>query len=98
MHRPGTPPSPRQTSSMSESSPHTDAGLHAQATDDALICGPLLNYKRISGKNTDQHWHGSVLVVVPHAFPQTSLEVKGHGPVVTPAGAALSNDLSCPEE
>jgi hypothetical protein len=48
-----------------------DAGPHAQPAQQ-VICGPLLNFKRLS----PDHWHGSVLVVVPHASPQTSLEVK----------------------
>jgi hypothetical protein len=94
MHRPRTPPSP--TSPKTEASQRADAAPHtpaAQPADDALICGPLLNFKRISGQNTDQHWHGSVLIVVPHAFPQTSLEVKGHGRAVAPNGTALSGAL-----
>jgi hypothetical protein len=41
-------------------------GPQVQSTSEGLevICGPLLNYRHMSGENTDKPiWHGSVLVV-----------------------------------
>lgn len=50
----------------SSSSNGVGAGPQVLSTSDGLevICGPLLNYRRMSGENTDNPiWHGSVLVV-----------------------------------
>jgi hypothetical protein len=63
-----------------------------------LICGPLLNFKRIDDDGPNKSWHGSVLVVVPFAFRETVLEVRGHGRVVAADSPALSDALLRPQQ
>ncbi|KAK6366538.1 hypothetical protein LTS17_010624 [Exophiala oligosperma] len=54
-----------------------DAG-HS-GSDIEVICGPLLNYQRMSEQGTDMFWHGSVLVVTKPGEQKPTLELKSLG-------------------
>ncbi|KAF2862793.1 hypothetical protein K470DRAFT_167058 [Piedraia hortae CBS 480.64] len=46
-----------------------------------VLCGPLLNYRRMSGANTESPvWHGSVLLVTTPGQRDTSLHLHCAGP------------------
>jgi hypothetical protein len=63
------PTSSLPTGPSNEVAPSTNGvgnGPQIQSTSEGLevVCGPLLNYRHMSGENTDNPiWHGSVLVV-----------------------------------
>jgi hypothetical protein len=47
-----------------------------------VICGPLINYRRMSGEHTDNPvWHGSVLLVTSPGNKPEQLKVTCQGPV-----------------
>jgi hypothetical protein len=50
-----------------------------------VLCGPLLNYRRMSGANDSLLWHGSVLIVATPGGPQPELVLKclGRGGIGT---------------
>ncbi|KAK8196623.1 hypothetical protein M8818_006788 [Zalaria obscura] len=65
-----------------EGQPGVGEGPQVLSTTDNLevLCGPLLNYRRMSGEHTDNPiWHGSVLVVTTpgQRSPQLRLEAAG---------------------
>ncbi|KAB8556629.1 hypothetical protein FH972_025665 [Carpinus fangiana] len=46
-----------------------------------VLCGPLLNYRRMSGANTSSPtWHGSVLIVTTPGQSNPSLNLRSLGP------------------
>lgn len=45
-----------------------------------IICGPLLNYQRMSNEGSDVCWHGSVLIVTKPGQKQPRLEIHSLGP------------------
>ena len=70
-------------------------GPHGQLVD--VLCGPLLNYRRMSGEHTNKpSWHGSVLIVTsPGAVPR-SLHVRSLGPVNSTGAPGASKSGSFP--
>lgn len=48
----------------------------APSSASGVLCGPLLNYKRMSTAATGSTWHGSVLIVTTpkHSAPQMNLQ------------------------
>jgi phosphodiesterase/alkaline phosphatase D-like protein len=67
------------------------------APEPGVICGPLLNFKHLSGEGANRDWHGSVLLVLPRETPQPTLEVDfvdiiGHSPE-----PSSSEDLRTPD-
>jgi hypothetical protein len=71
--------------------PHHDgaigAGPQVASTSDTMevICGPLINYRRMTGDHT---WHGSVLLVMRPTSPQPQLRIECAGPLDAGHGAA----------
>ncbi|KAK5132641.1 hypothetical protein LTR08_008763 [Meristemomyces frigidus] len=73
-------------------------GPHVQSTTDGLevLCGPLLNYKRMSGEQTDNPvWHGSVLVVTTPGRRPDALRLSCVGPV---RNTGMTNGHSAPRD
>ncbi|KIW10368.1 hypothetical protein PV08_11330 [Exophiala spinifera] len=48
-------------------------------SDIEVICGPLLNYQRMSEDGADVFWHGSVLIVTKPGGQKPTLELKSLG-------------------
>lgn len=44
-----------------------------------IMCGPLLNYQRMSEENSDVFWHGSVLIVAKPGPNTPTLELRSMG-------------------
>lgn len=44
-----------------------------------IICGPLLNYQRMSNEGSDVYWHGSVLIVTKPGQKLPRLELRPAG-------------------
>lgn len=71
------------------------AGPKVQSTPRtiATLCGPLINYRRMSGENTDNPvWHGSILIVTIAGQSQPELLIRivrrpGQGDVLTGAAS-----------
>jgi len=63
-----------------------------------IICGPLINYRRMSNELTDDPiWHGSVLIVVNPGSPQPILRLSCVGAVDGSAQAqTVPSELSFP--
>jgi hypothetical protein len=63
-----------------------------------IICGPLINYRRMSNELTDNPiWHGSVLIVVNPGSPLPTLRLSCVGPVDGSAPAqTVPSELSFP--
>lgn len=60
------------------------AGPQVRSTTDRLeiLCGPLLNYRRMSGEHTERPvWHGSVLIVTTPGQIPDQLRLSCIGPV-----------------
>ncbi|KAF2403524.1 hypothetical protein EJ06DRAFT_579527 [Trichodelitschia bisporula] len=64
------------------------AGPRNDGRELQLICGPLINYRRMSGANTENPtWHGSVLIVTAPGQTQPQLTLKCLGRVSVGTGA-----------
>ncbi|KAK4636312.1 hypothetical protein CLAFUW4_01712 [Fulvia fulva] len=64
-----------------------------------IICGPLLNYKRMSNAHTDRpQWHGSVLLVAKPGNVPEELSIRSRGPTGGAAGATSGERKFPPEK
>jgi hypothetical protein len=74
--------------------------LQSTSGDAEVLCGPLLNYRRMSGENTENPiWHGSVLVVtkpgqVPEKLNLSHLGAPGQGGQSNDHSASLDRTIS----
>ncbi|KAF2752997.1 hypothetical protein EJ05DRAFT_480710 [Pseudovirgaria hyperparasitica] len=60
-----------------------------------VLCGPLINYKHMSGTGTaNPTWHGSVLIVTKPGTPTPSLSLHCLGAVPGGIGASNTSDSS----
>lgn len=54
--------------------------ITTSSTELEILCGPLLNYQRMSEEGTNVFWHGSVLIVTKPAQQTPILVLKPLGP------------------
>jgi hypothetical protein len=100
---PTSSPPTGPSNKVSSSSNGVGNGPQVLSTSDGLevICGPLLNYRHMSGENTDNPiWHGSVLVVstVGNVAEPLTLQQAGGASTVRPEqvqGTKLYEDEKC---
>ena len=52
----------------------------SMSEDLEIICGPLLNYQRMSNEGSNVFWHGSVLIVTKPGQKLPRLELRALGP------------------
>lgn len=57
-----------------------------------VLCGPLLNYQRMSEEGADVFWHGSVLLVTKLSEKRPQLELQPIGPVEGGRAGASSHE------
>lgn len=77
------------------------SGPQVQSTASVLdvICGPLINYKRMSNEHTESPvWHGSVLVVLPPGSRPEPLTLTALGPVDNAASTSHTSGYSVPSQ
>lgn len=55
-----------------------------------IICGPLLNYQRMSNESSNVFWHGSVLIVTKPGQKLPRLELRALGPYDSKATSSTS--------
>jgi hypothetical protein len=64
-----------------------------------VICGPLLNFKRMSNEQSqDPQWHGSVLIVLPPGSNPEPLTLTCLGPCGEAASTTHNNGYSVPSQ
>jgi hypothetical protein len=64
-----------------------------------VICGPLLNFKRMSNEHSqDPQWHGSVLVVLPPGSNPEPLTLTCLGPYDEAASTSHTNGYAVPSQ
>jgi hypothetical protein len=77
--------SPEHGASAQTNGVGTGPQLRSTSSDVEVLCGPLLNYRRMSGEHTDNPvWHGSVLIVttpgqIPEQLSLSCLGASGSG-------------------
>jgi hypothetical protein len=88
-HEQSTAPSgasqPPQPVNIESTSGVGTASARNTSNEVEVLCGPLLNYRRMSGANDSSLWHGSVLIVATPGGPNPELVLKclGRGGVGT---------------
>ena len=56
-----------------------------------VLCGPLINYRRMSKEDEREFWHGSVMIVTKPGQRQPRLQLKSAGPVACVTNSASTN-------
>lgn len=62
-----------------------------------VMCGPLLNYKRMHFEGETAYWHGSVLIVTKPAQSQPRLELRYLGAITHSNGAMVNGSHPTPQ-
>ncbi len=78
--------------------PSDDEDEPPPGTEPGVLCGPLLNFKHLSGDGLSRDWHGSVLLVLSRETPQPTLEVECVGSIGRTPEPASSDDLRTPPD